>query len=545
MPRERQTGSPLLFDDEQIHEFIVNGYVVLNPEVPDDLHESILQKLQFVFEEEFNPGNNILPRVPEMYRILNSPEVQGALISVLGENVIEHPHRHCHYIGPGAEDGPPQRSLAENCHQDSYTPLARPRQHYPRYARIMYYPQDTPVELGPTHVIPGTHYNKAMTDEDRARPIPIAGKAGTVSITHFDVGHAAGINLLDQPRHMIKFVYVRAEEPVAPSWNCLESQWRRPKDLQAPYDLEVAWSHIWDWMCGKRDRYESLHSNGPIADDAELMPLIAELSADRDLHTRLRAMRVLAIKGERAAEAVPALINLLNTDHQAARVAAVYALGAIGSPSVEPLVSVLRESGRREDAHPVPRPWKDGVVAMDDAANGLAAVGASALPALIDLLSHNSEWVRVNAAFALGEMDSGAAEAVPDLARCLEDPSHCVVRTAADALGSIRKGTTASIPGLSRLLRPGRSGWTDAGREGWTADDQVRINAALAFARMGRDAAQAEDILIEALDDPCGQVASYAVDALQRIGSNAAVKAAMDYLHSRRWDETIVKGRRY
>ena len=74
----------------------------------------------------------------------------------------------------------------------------------------MYYPQDSPVELGPTHVIPGTQFNRGLTDEDRARALPLAGRAGTVSLTHFDVGHAAGVSLLPMHRHMIKFIYMRA-----------------------------------------------------------------------------------------------------------------------------------------------------------------------------------------------------------------------------------------------------------------------------------------------------------------------------------------------
>ena len=220
---------PKLFNDEQMRQFIADGYVIFKPHVPDNLHETIRQKLQFMVDEEFNYGNNVLPRVPEMDRILNSPEVRGALISVLGPGYIEHPHRFCHYITSDAT----QRTLAQNCHQDSYTPLGRPRQHYPRFARIMYYPQDSPVEIGPTHAIPGTQYHKRLTDKDRQNAIPIAGKAGTVSITHFDIGHAAGINALRQPRHMIKFIYVRAEEPTEPSWNCQRSYLATSRNIQS------------------------------------------------------------------------------------------------------------------------------------------------------------------------------------------------------------------------------------------------------------------------------------------------------------------------
>jgi len=120
--------TPVLLTDEQMRTFVVDGYVIFTPDVPDGVHATIREKLRFVFEEELNPGNNILPRIPELALILNSPEVQGALMSVLGHGFIEHPHRFCHYISPEAE----QRTLERNCHQDSYTPLGRPRQHYSR-----------------------------------------------------------------------------------------------------------------------------------------------------------------------------------------------------------------------------------------------------------------------------------------------------------------------------------------------------------------------------------------------------------------------------
>ena len=47
----------------------------------------------------------------------------------------------------------------------------------------------------------------------RRRALPVAGKAGTVSLTHFDIGHAAGVNTVNQQRHMIKFIYTRGSEP--------------------------------------------------------------------------------------------------------------------------------------------------------------------------------------------------------------------------------------------------------------------------------------------------------------------------------------------
>ena len=82
---------PILLSDEQIREFIVNGYVVLQPSVPESLHETICTKLTKVLNEVGNPGNNVLPRVPEMRHILNTPEVQGAPNQHLGRRLYRTP----------------------------------------------------------------------------------------------------------------------------------------------------------------------------------------------------------------------------------------------------------------------------------------------------------------------------------------------------------------------------------------------------------------------------------------------------------------------
>ena len=92
-----------------------------------------------------------------------------------------------------------------------------------------------------------------------------------------------------------------------------------------------------------------------------------------------------------------------------------------------------------------------------------------------------------------------------------------MVRTATDALGSIHQGAPTFIPHISRLLIEDRTDWHEEERRGWTIQDQVRTNAAMAFTRLGKDAVGAEEVLFHVLDDPCGHVGAFAMDALRRI----------------------------
>jgi hypothetical protein len=61
----------------------------------------------------------------------------------------------------------------------------------------------------------------------------------------------------------------------------------------------------------------------------------------------------------------------------------------------------------------------------------------------------------------------------------------------------------------------------------------------MALARLGRESAPVESELLVALDDPCGHAASFAMVALQRIGSPTATQGAMDFLLSQRWDASV------
>ncbi len=53
-----------LLTDEQMTQFITKGYLVLQNDLSQQLHENVMKRIYNVIHEEGNPGNNILPRVP-------------------------------------------------------------------------------------------------------------------------------------------------------------------------------------------------------------------------------------------------------------------------------------------------------------------------------------------------------------------------------------------------------------------------------------------------------------------------------------------------
>ncbi|MXW78036.1 MAG: phytanoyl-CoA dioxygenase, partial [Gemmatimonadetes bacterium] len=82
-----------LLSDEEVQRFIVDGCLTVQADYPPSFHAGIRDQIEAVFAEEGNPGNNILPRVPQIGRVFEHPNVQGALTSLLGPDYILNPHR--------------------------------------------------------------------------------------------------------------------------------------------------------------------------------------------------------------------------------------------------------------------------------------------------------------------------------------------------------------------------------------------------------------------------------------------------------------------
>ena len=550
-----------LLNDEQIRHFIVNGYVNVTADVPTHIHETIYDKTDELFvgatdfrgDGQHNPLNNILPLVPELQFVLESPEVRGALTSVLGNGYVMHPHRHCHpnfgaackpklavrSVGstPRAKENGEER-LMMPLHKDGHAGGKRPRHRTPRWAILFYYPQPCLAEQGPTCIIPGTQYiREFMLDGERQRHevhaeggngtrqlsenflnrnlVPMSGELGTVWIMHFDMVHSFLQNYVSLNRYGMKFVFMRTEQPTAPSWDSESPIWQLPEVNHVPYDAEILWTYIWNWMYGKTDLYETDRPNATMDIDAAVTML-----ETGDTTARMEAANTLGFMRESAADAIPVLVDALGDDYEPMRRNAIYALGAIGESTVEPLIDALATEKEAFDMEPI--------LHICDAAHGLATIGAPAVPALITVLEDERENIRASAAYALGEMGLVAAEAVDGLIALLTDESEEVRRHATSALGMIKEPVSKTVPALVRVLED---------RE----DTDLAFFAAQALTRIGPDAPEAIPALQEALVSESAYVRGFSSEALSRIGTAEALQALVPFLRTARWFNYVKK----
>ena len=72
--------------------FIVNGvYQHQKPTFPLIFMKRSFQETEAVFEKEGNPGNNLIPRIPDIQEIFDHPVVDGALTGPSGSKLLHTP----------------------------------------------------------------------------------------------------------------------------------------------------------------------------------------------------------------------------------------------------------------------------------------------------------------------------------------------------------------------------------------------------------------------------------------------------------------------
>ena len=422
-----------LLTNEQMRSYVVNGFVSVKTSLRPGFHEDIYQRTNNIFEKEGNPGNNLLPRLPEIRQVFENPSVVGALTGLLGANYYMHPHRHCHCNPPG---GPGQRM-----HMDGWNR----RHHHTRWAMAFYYPQPTPLRRGPTGVVPGSHYNNTYNAE-MSEELPLCGDAGDVTIVHYDLWHRAMPNSSDSPRYMMKFLFVRMQEPDVPSWRHAGNGDPARGGWKHADDRALLWNHLWDWHRGQAS------TNGVNAQAAD----VARDLDNAHENTALSAAYRLAGMGS---VAIPTLTNLLDHESEPVRRNAAYALSAIGAPAVPVLVDRLGHDPAQ-------------------AARILADIGGAAeeaAPRLVDTMEHEDPEVRQWSAEALGNIALAEPAVISGLRKQMTDAEGDVRRIAALALAKLGPAAESAVPELCDGL----------------ADDNryARGNAAEALRRIGTPAA--------------------------------------------------------
>ena len=520
---------PYLLDDEAMQRFIVEGYLTLNSEQPPEYHDRMYNELEPLEETGPMGHNNLLPCVPDLRTMLNEPRVVGALTSILGPDYYLHFHRHDHVNYPdGAQ---PLHKDGDNHSHHAVDALRR--YHKTRYVMLLYYPQDTPVEMGPTGIVPRSQYvtrravdrlkkqgdalkgqilkelreamdetafqgtnrfqRYAEMEEEfiarhpelvkeieqtsaswEAAKIPLLGDAGSIAIVHFDLVHGRyAANLVGKQRHMVKFLFSRDREPTAPSWNH-----RRPDWLNTEQDCQVPiWRNIWSWHLGTEDSTLSERSV------EELSQLV--LSSEDDI-----------------------------------AIGAAYELGAMQS-GLEALWPYF--FSHDPDIRSI-------------AAYGIVRAGSNAVPRLLDEVKRADPGLQLRIVDVIGDIGLEANTAVSMLISLVTSEDVLVRRAVFEALGMVLQAD-ATLP----------ADVVEALGNGLDDEDAIVVrNATFAISRLGGKACT--DSIVDKIDRNLSHwhhhVRGWSIEALQRLKDSRAMDLALTYLMSARWDPALKSGDR-
>lgn len=412
--------------------------------------------------KEGNPGNNVLPRIRGLYKVFEHPVITGALTSVLGSDYMLHTHRAVHY-NANAKSG--------RWHKDSYWGYKKMRNHHPWWAMIMYFPQDTPIELGPTAVMPGTHnYDSRVFQSDDMEDERLAsGKAGTFALIHYDIWHRATSNLKGMPRFMLKFEFTRTQAPEFPTWNCFNKDWEKSSFVYTPFGQhDVMWKETWNWLSGQ-------------------IGSLAETESDDE-------------------KIINQLVSTLENECEPDALNATYDLARRGRRGIEALLQGLHHNN---------------IEVSRLSTYGLSVSNEQAIDGLIVALQSDREETVLHAVFALGEYRHLAKKAAPDLIKLIQRPSELIQRMVVESLGMIGKPFDEIVSALIDSLQ--------------NKDTHVRFMSALSLCRLGAEAEAAVPQLLLALDNENRYVRGHAAEALRYIGTEQAKDVLINHLFNTRW----------
>ncbi|MCY4094897.1 MAG: hypothetical protein OXG05_07190 [Gammaproteobacteria bacterium] len=416
----------ILLNNQQIVQYLEDGYVVLNPtELDQAFHQRMFEAACWTYgmaQGAASQGaaphikviaDNLRQRIPDAELLLRSPTIDGAITSILGEDWQLYPHDFIHESS--AND--------QFFHQDGNLPWndrGHYRSHRPDWAMLFYYPQPTDQTTGPTEVLPGTQYwtnDYELPDGTWHRGDPLGRSlkrfdpttaslqerdnyiqkvadtwgvpnlerrklevpCGGAILASYDLSHRGTRQEpdFDGRRFMYKFYLYRATSPSTPT--------RRSESVPVPQIDNAKIARIvernWYWLNGETPNWD-LSRNDTTTDmlvdagtDAERIRIAYELGLLANVDDRIRH----------------ALISFIAHDQEAVRRAAGYALGlvnSIDSREFEGMMSDNRAPIRRAT-----------VLALREA----MCCDQMAVDWLIDRVENDiDDLVRSNAAYALG-----------------------------------------------------------------------------------------------------------------------------------------------
>ena len=504
---------PILLNDKQMNHFLANGYLQLNTKLPSEYHQNLFNKFNRIIgdDNDFNPGNNLLPIVPELNLVFDDPVIKGALQSVLGNNYMMHPHRVLHDNPPGSDQ--------QVWHHDSYWGYKRKvHNHHPWWVMIMYYPQNTYEKIGPTGIIPGSQYIAQKLEENDISGINVDGNAGVCMMIHYDIWHRKMKNFTDLKRYMVKFEFIRMEQPKDITWENISSDSINYFEFNTRNYYPI-WKSQLEWISGEKISVEKFNKHKKI-NEKEILSKLDSKDINR-VTEGLNQSYGLKFKDKKI---LKILEDLVKNGNEFISLSAAYSIGKQGLPGIKSLIALMQfndginvddarcfiDEGQKSELEMVCR----------NSAHGLVSSNLKSIDLLIDAFNSGQERIKKYICFIFGEISLNSQKLLDKLIEGCQEKDPAIRLNAVEALG-LKKCRKKDIEIIEKLLED--------------KDDEVRFNSALALARNGKRSKYATKGLINCLNDPNRYVYGYALEALDRINTTESNDCLKKYLKITRY----------
>ena len=252
--------------DSDVLEFCKQGFLILPGVVPDEINGRTLDYLESGRARRPSEPAELLAEDWFVDRVLLAPAVAGAVRSLLGRDfglpVLVSNHR---------LQAPAPRQY---WHRDGASQVGPAL----NYLQVFYYPQDVPREMGPTELLPGSHFLYTLGQ----LPQNYMGHYGSIRGTHYTSATAGSVILTVYSiwhrrseargvgrRHNLKYSYFRT---VAPQRDWIRADgvdfatadygFGKPLTYRQQHRDTIDNAEMFCWLCGKGEEFGYLGGQG-------------------------------------------------------------------------------------------------------------------------------------------------------------------------------------------------------------------------------------------------------------------------------------------
>ncbi len=251
--------------DSQVLTFCQDGYLMLEGVVPDEINQQTLDLANQ--DAQLEPAEFL--QLPWFFEnVICNPVAMGAIRSLLGRD-FHLPIQLANHRKEGMEEVPGK------WHVDGNYRFTHELQHL----QVFYYPQDTPPELGPTEIVPGSHFWRNQTRAMWHLNHILGAKktsapAGSIFLTVHQIWHRAGMLRKNGVRNLFKYPYWRTTAPqrdwvIEPDFDFATADYQGGPHKGQPFADKYCEqfrnardaAEMFYWLCGGHDRFNVLGGN--------------------------------------------------------------------------------------------------------------------------------------------------------------------------------------------------------------------------------------------------------------------------------------------